>query len=88
VRILDFPHGAQRLGDVAEAVWGGQEAGRTPPPANLPAASVAAPAPRVRQPPSPALPHLGPKTIVNGRPTARHPWKRFSAVQLPPSAKL
>jgi hypothetical protein len=29
VRILDFPHGAQRLSDVAEAVWGAQEAGQT-----------------------------------------------------------
>lgn len=66
---------------------------RTPPPAILPAASaasaasVAAPAHPVRQPPSPALPRQGPKTIVNGRPTARHPWKRCPVVP-PSSAKL
>jgi hypothetical protein len=48
------------------------------------AASVAAPTRPVRHPPSPALPRSGPKTIVNGRPLARHPWKRFRAV--PPSA--
>ena len=52
------------------------------------AASVAAPVCQVRLPPSPALPHLGPKTIINGRPTARHPWKRFPAVPPPPLAKL
>lgn len=28
VRILDFPHGAQRLSDVAEAIWGKHETGR------------------------------------------------------------
>ena len=61
---------------------------RTPPPALLPAASavsVAAPVRRTRQPPSPALPRLGPKTIVNGRPTARHPWQRFPAVSPAPA---
>jgi hypothetical protein len=61
-----------------------------PAPAILPtasAASVAAPTRAVRHPPSPALPRSGPKTIVNGRPTARHPWKRFPAVS-PPPAKL
>jgi hypothetical protein len=51
------------------------------------AASVAAPARAVRPLPSPALPRGGPKTIVNGRPTARHPWKRFPAV-VPAPAKL
>jgi hypothetical protein len=63
---------------------------RTPPPAILPAASaasVAAPARPVRQPPSPALPRHGPKTFVNGRPTVRHPWKRCPVVP-PSSAKL
>jgi hypothetical protein len=51
------------------------------------AASVAAPVRRLRQPASPVLSRSGPKTIVNGRPTAAHPWKRFRAV--PPSpAKL
>lgn len=29
IRILDFPHGAQRLTAVAEAVWGPREPGRT-----------------------------------------------------------
>ena len=51
------------------------------------AASVAAPARRTRLPPSPAIPRSGPKTIVNGRPTARHPWKRSPAVS-PVPAKL
>jgi hypothetical protein len=51
------------------------------------AASVAAPTHAVRHPPSSALPRSGPKTIVNGRPTARHPWKRIPAVS-PASAKL
>jgi hypothetical protein len=55
------------------------------PPAS--AASVAAPARRLRQPTSPALPRRGPKTVVDGRPTARHPWKRFPAVS-PSTAKL
>ena len=65
---------------------------RRPPPA-LPAApaasaaSVAAPARRPRLPPSPALPRTGPKTIVNGRPTTRHSWKRYPAVS-PAPAKL
>jgi hypothetical protein len=61
-----------------------------PPAALLPttsAASVAVPARTVRHPPSPALPRMGPKTIVNGRPTARHPWKRHPAVS-PAPAKL
>lgn len=52
------------------------------------AASVAPPRGRRRLPTSPALSRPGPKTIVNGRPTARHPWKRFPAVQPPPPAKL
>jgi hypothetical protein len=52
------------------------------------AASVAAPVRRSRQPASPVLPRLGPKTIVGGRPTARHPWKRAPAVHPPPPAKL
>jgi hypothetical protein len=56
-------------------------------PAATSAAAVAAPARAVRHPPSPALPRSGPKTIVNGRPTARHPWKRYPAVS-PASAKL
>ena len=65
---------------------------RRPPPA-LPAApaasaaSVAAPVRRPRLPPSPAIPRSGPKTIVNGRPTTRHSWKRYPAVS-PAPAKL
>lgn len=66
---------------------------RSPPPAPviLPvasAASIAAPVRRSRQPASPALPRLGPTTIVNGRPTARHPWKRFPALHPRSPAKL
>jgi hypothetical protein len=41
------------------------------------AASVAAPIQHHRLPASAAIPRAGPKTIVNGRPTAAHPWKRF-----------
>jgi hypothetical protein len=51
------------------------------------AASVAAPV-RRRQPPRVAIPRQGPKTIVNGRPTAAHPWKRFAGGQPGASAKL
>ncbi len=57
-----------------------------PPPAS--AASVATAPPARRLPPSPAIPRSGPKTIVNGRPTARHPWHRSSAVLTPVPAKL
>lgn len=59
-----------------------------PPPARVPtasAASVAAPTRPVRHPPSPALPRPGPKTIVKGRPTAHHPWKRYPAVTSAPA---
>jgi hypothetical protein len=52
------------------------------------AASVAAPTRPHRLPPSPALPRSGPKTIVNGRPTAAHPWKQRGRQPLPPTAKL
>ena len=61
-----------------------------PAPAILPtasAASVAVPTRVVRHPPSPALPRTRPKTFVNGRPTARHPWKRYPAIS-PAPAKL
>ncbi|MCD6033845.1 MAG: hypothetical protein K0S78_6031 [Thermomicrobiales bacterium] len=51
------------------------------------AASVAAPRRRPHPPASPAVPRSGPKTIVHGRPTARHPWKRFPIVPSSP-AKL
>jgi hypothetical protein len=46
----------------------------------LSAAAVVAPVRPVRHPPSPAIPRSGPTTIVHGRPTARHPWKRFPTV--------
>ncbi len=51
------------------------------------AASVAASAPRVRHPAISEPRRDGPKTIVNGRPTARHPWKHYPAVASA-SAKL
>ncbi|HET8647507.1 MAG TPA: hypothetical protein VFO85_18565, partial [Vicinamibacteria bacterium] len=78
-----------------EEAWAQIAAVRTtrrplPPPPLLPtasAASVGVPARVVRHPPSPALPRCGPKTIVGGRPTARHPWKRYPAVS-PAPAKL
>jgi hypothetical protein len=40
------------------------------------AASVAAPTRRPAHPAITAVPRAGPKTIVGGRPTAQHPWKR------------
>jgi hypothetical protein len=46
----------------------------TPPAAS--AASVASPTRRPRYPAIPDLPPAGPKRIVNGRPTAAHPWRR------------
>jgi hypothetical protein len=52
------------------------------------AASVAAPVRRPRHPAVATVPRQGPKTIVNGRPTANHPWKRFAGGPQPPSAKL
>jgi hypothetical protein len=57
----------------------GRQAPAAPAPATMPvasAASVAAPARPRCQPPSAAIPRQGPPTIVNGRPTAAHPWKR------------
>jgi hypothetical protein len=69
-----------------------RRSGPTPPaPSAAPgasAASVVALVHRSRLLPSPALPRRGPKTIVNGRPTTRHPWKRFPAVPPPAPAKL
>ena len=52
------------------------------------AASVAPPRHTRPQPPSAAIPRSGPKTIVDGRPTAAHPWKRGLPRQAPPPAKL
>lgn len=60
--------------------------GRIAPPAAS-AASVACPSRRLSTPAIPDLPAPGPPRIVNGRPTAAHPWKRFRAVS-PSSAKL
>jgi hypothetical protein len=40
------------------------------------AASVAVPARRAAHPAIAEIPRAGPKTIVGGRPTAQHPWKR------------
>jgi hypothetical protein len=59
----------------------------TAPPAAS-AASVAVPVRHRRLPPSAAIPREGPKTIVNGRPTAAHPWKRAARLPPPSSAKL
>ncbi len=52
------------------------------------AASVAAPVRRPHQPAITTVPRPGSKTIVNGRPTTRHPWKRFVSPDLPSAAKL
>jgi hypothetical protein len=56
-------------------------------PAATSAASVAVPHRRDRLPPSAAIPRTAPKTIVNGRPTAAHSWKRFGASQRGAAAK-
>jgi hypothetical protein len=57
-------------------------------PAAASAASVSAPVRRPRHAAVPDLRRHGPTRIVNGRPTAQHPWKRFPAAPPPPSAKL
>jgi hypothetical protein len=59
--------------------------------ASAPAASAASVVAPVRRPRHPAIPvpsGTGPKRIVNGRPTAAHPWKRFTGIQQSSSAKL
>ena len=66
---------------------------RRPPVAPVPivasAASVTAPGPRpVRAPAIGELPRPGPTTIVQGRPTIAHPWKRGLRRQPPLSAKV
>ncbi len=48
----------------------------TAPPPAASAASVAAPQRRTHAPAISEVSRPGPKTIVNGRPTAAHPWKR------------
>lgn len=62
-----------------------------PTPASTPAASAASVAPPRRpisQPPSATIARSGPKTIIAGRPTAAHPWKRGLPRQTTPPAKL
>jgi hypothetical protein len=49
------------------------------------AASVAAPVRRPHQAAIPVPPRTGPKRIVDGRPTAAHPWKRFASAPPPPA---
>lgn len=61
-----------------------------PAPGACPVASAAAVVAPVRRAAAPAigeLPHSGPKRIVDGRPTAAHPWKRLPVVR-PAPAKL
>lgn len=63
------------------------------PPAWVPApvasaASVAPPRTPRRPSSSAAIPRSGPKTIIAGRPTAAHPWKRGLPRQPPAPAKL
>lgn len=56
-----------------------------------PVASAASVAPAFPRPHHPAITEVaraGPKTIVNGRPTAAHPWKRFGGGQRGAAAKL
>lgn len=63
---------------------------RAPVAAPCPVASAASVAVAPRRPAVSAIPDLpapGPPRIVNGRPTAAHPWKRFRAVT-PSPAKL
>ncbi|HSL35737.1 MAG TPA: hypothetical protein VK883_02815 [Arthrobacter sp.] len=64
-----------------------------PPPSSVPtpaasAASVGPARPSIRQPPSAAIPRSGPKSIIDGRPTAAHPWKRGFPRQTAAPAKL
>jgi hypothetical protein len=67
-----------------------RRAAAAPPPV-VPAASAASVVVAPRRPsppPSPALPRGGPKRIINGRPTATHPWKRFAGGPKSAPAKL
>jgi hypothetical protein len=61
-----------------------------PPPPSITASAVSVAAPRQRMPPpsSVAIARGGPKTIINGRPTAAHPWKRGLPRPSPTPAKL
>ena len=60
-----------------------------PPPRPVASAASVAP-PRCPTPPlpSPAIPRSGPTTIINGRPTAAHPWKRGLPRRTAATAKL
>jgi len=84
---------SERWDEAWRAIARARRARRSDPASPMPmpaasAASVAAPAGRSRRPPSPTLPRQGPKRIVNGRPTAHHPWKRFAGGPPPAPAKL
>lgn len=52
------------------------------------ASSVAIPRRRPAHPAIPDLPRDGPTSIINGCPTAAHPWKRFGGGQRGAAAKL
>jgi hypothetical protein len=52
------------------------------------AAMVTAPVRRPQHPAIPEVPRTGPPCMVNGRPTAAHPWKRGLRAQPPRPAKL
>jgi hypothetical protein len=52
------------------------------------AASVAIPRQRIHHPAITEVARPGPQMIVNGRPTAAHPWKRFRGGQRGTAAKL
>jgi hypothetical protein len=81
--IRSWRYGGALLQSLSGGVDGyrGGTPGPGPPPClrGAPLPSVAS----ARQPP----PRSGPKTIVNSRPTARHPWQRFPDVPPHPPAK-
>lgn len=62
----------------------GPRPGPTPDPVAS-ASSVVLPVRRAAAPAIGELPRCGPKTIVNGRPTGAHPWKRDRLVQASPA---
>ena len=72
---------------IAQARRTRQPAVKSSDPVPASAASVACPSRRPAAPAIPNLPPSGPPRIVNGHPTAQHPWKRFRVVP-PESAKL
>jgi len=93
VRILDFPHGAEHLGQAAEATFGAgnpaaatwltkqcHELKRGDPEQVLVAVANLTPPPMTTAPPDPRETRStpsGPRLVVNGKPTAQHPWRRF-----------